>query len=288
VEWKKTLLFAVVPALIAGLFAIGPKLYDIIAEPRAELTYSLVSGPELPVGGGVQRIVSVTIRNSGKKSLTSVDAVLSIENGKIEAHKVQDTGGPRASLRVTATELSLQVFKLHPGEQIPLSAMIVLPGASSTPRLTLRSEEVLGKPEVPKPENRQDFLSLLGAVLTGGSVFLMALIAMGRKGPMARILDDYKDDILFYIPARLQLNTVRDHLRSKVPGITYLRIADTLLAYGLAGTPEERAKAAQGLKCLLLIKGVAETSVSVIIQDLRLLAADSFSQAEVTALLTPV
>ena len=57
-----------------------------------------------------------------------------------------------------------------------------------------------------------------------------------------------------------------------------------LLAYGLQQDPERRERAALAMKCLLLIKDMADVSRSVVVRNIHLLE-ESFSKEEAAQLL---
>lgn len=69
-DFKKVILYAIIPAIIAGLFAVIPKIYDEINEPKALLGYSIIQGPSLGVDGVNKSIVTIQTRNLGKKVLS--------------------------------------------------------------------------------------------------------------------------------------------------------------------------------------------------------------------------
>ncbi|MDD9197212.1 hypothetical protein PVK62_15395 [Aliivibrio sp. S3MY1] len=77
-DMKKVVLYAIIPAIIAGLFALIPKIYDEMNEPKASLEYTVFKGPLLRTGEQYKTIVSIEVENTGKKVLSN--AVTTIES----------------------------------------------------------------------------------------------------------------------------------------------------------------------------------------------------------------
>ena len=153
------------------------------------------------------------------------------------------------------------------------------------PTVVVRSAEVRGEERsAAEPSRGASRLDLLSAVLTGVSVFLMAItvVLRIRRGTLPGLSG--KQDALFYIPARLGLPEIANEMRLADAFLTYMRMADILLAYGLSGTDEEREKAILALKSLLLIKNVAEESLSSITRNLRLLSRTEVSDQQISVL----
>jgi hypothetical protein len=278
-EWKKVLLYAIGPAVIAGLFSIAPKLYDIATEPKAELTYSSIIGPELHSESGVRKIIAIAIENSGKRPLSNVTASLTVDSGRIEAHKIQEGSGLKLSSGVTDREVSLAVLKLHPGEKFSLSALVLNTAPALSPHFALRSDEVLGSQKEVTGTQKKELSSILGAFGTAASVFAMALAFM-LKAARSGFGFHFKKDIIFYIPARLGLPITVNEMLSANGNMTYLRMADMLLAHGTTSDANGKQKAVTALKCMLLIKDMANTSRSIVLENLRVLEGKCFNESE--------
>ncbi|WP_287983921.1 hypothetical protein [Diaphorobacter sp.] len=267
-EWKKIVLYAIVPSCIAGLFSVAPKFYDIATEPKAELTFDAVVGPELQTAAGYQKIVSVTIENTGARPLTSVYGSVAFEGGKLEASKVNGGNALKPTVSSNAAEVSFSVPKVHPGEKLTISAMGVVTRAAASPVVTVRSDETLGtekKIEGKRVSSWQAaFNSLLGGVVASIAAFfaislwLLRTIGVGAGS---------KQDLLVFIPARLGMVTVL-----AIPNLqeaSFRHLADRLLAVGL--DPQWRPKAVTALKCMLLIKDMQSTSLKIVEQNLRMI-----------------
>lgn len=283
-EWKKVFLYAIAPALIAGLFAIAPKLYDIATEPKAELTYIAASGPELQVANGVQKIVSITVQNSGSRSLSNIVAQFVLDDGKIETHKVQESSGLKPILSVSERELGLTLQKLHPGEKFTLSALVLGSKPGASPYLTLRSDEVLGGALEEPKSKKGERLPFYSALSTALSVFAMAMVFLTKSKSIGGFLANHKQDAIFYIPARLGMPNIAKAMHDARSNLTYLRMADILMSYGLSTNENNKNKAIAALKCLVMISDMAETSKRVVVSNLRILMGVHFDQTEIDEL----
>lgn len=279
IEWKQVFLYALTPALIAGFFSVIPKLYDIAVEPKAELTYSVTNGPEIQASDSFQRIVSITINNSGKLFLTKISADLTINAGVIQASKIYELTGLEPKISSSDNFLKIELQKMHPGEQFVISALLSSKQSNIKPDFTLRSEEALGTINgdiEPKKSN-----SFSSALFSGVAVFIMSIILL-RRNP--KVEKTYKPEFLFYIVARLRLREISKALEFDNSNLTYLRMADILLSYGLLN--EDRSKFITALKSLLFIKDIASTSKEIIISNIKTLEGDKYSQHEIESLLS--
>lgn len=280
IEFKKVLIFTIVPAVIAGLFSIAPKLYDIFSEPTAELLYIFSSGPELEVQDGLQKILSIRIINSGKKPLTNISAYLNLEKGNIKAYKVHEDSGLKPSIQKSDNGISVEVKNIHPSESFTISAMLFTPQTGISPDFNLRSKEILGKQYTANSEQSTTELDLQGAILAAISVFVMALLVITKRIPIFGFLTGSKQDILFYITARLNLPAISKEMQLIDTNLTYLRMADILLAHGLKSDDVERENTLKALKCLLLVSGIADISQAIVTDNIKLLEGDLFSDEE--------
>ncbi|MGM3224380.1 hypothetical protein [Dickeya zeae] len=279
IEWKQVLLYALTPALIAGFFSVLPKLYDIAVEPKAELTYLVTNGPEIQASDSFQRIISITIKNSGKRFLTKISADLSINKGVIQAYKLYDLKGLEPKVSSASDLLKIELQKMHPDEQFVISALLSSNESNVSPDFTLRSDEILG--DIKKNSDSKKDNSISGGILTGVAVFIMSIIFMSRLSTLGV---GYKQDFLFYIIARLRLTEISKKIELDNSSFTYLRMADILLIHGLSC--DERTKFITALKALLLIKGMASVSKEIVISNIKTLEGDKYNQDEINNLLS--
>jgi len=282
---QKALLFAILPALIAGAFSIAPKVYDVVVEPTASLTYRLAAGPELGAPDGYRKILSVVISNTGKKPLSEIKASLDLPQGRIERHRVVETSGLAPAVEAGDQSVTVSFPVLHPGENLTLAAMVLLPQPAVEPKFLLRSREILGTAATDPPMGRDTKLDLVGAVLAAASVFLMSLLFMLRlRGGALPFGSGSKQDALFYIAGRLGLTPISDEMRLADAQLTFLRMADILLSHGLHSQGSEREKAILGLKALLLVRDMAGVSKEIVITNLKTLEGSFFAEEIVAAL----
>lgn len=282
---QKVVLFAVLPALIAGVFSIAPKIYDVLVEPTASLTYRLASGPELGAPDGYRKILSAVVLNTGKKPLTDVKASLELPDGRVERHRVVETSGLTPSTLAGDQSVTVTLPSLHPGENLTLAAMVLIPQPTVEPKFVLRSKEVLGTAAADPPAGRERRLDLFGAILAAASVFAMSLgVMLKLRGGGLPFGPASKQDVLFYIAGRLGLSSISDEMRLADARLTYLRMADILLSHGLHAQGPERDKAIQGVKALLLIRDMARVSRDVVISNLKALQGNEYAEEAVTLL----
>src|SRR5574340_464365 len=125
-SWKKVILFAIIPALIAGIFSIAPKAYDIFMQPKANLEYKITDGPGLELSGKWRKVVSVKNTNSGKLTLKNLQSELIVKNGIIEASTVKDNVGLHPTISTNQSKVDVKINNLHPNENFSVSAMVLL------------------------------------------------------------------------------------------------------------------------------------------------------------------
>lgn len=282
-NFNRKIIYIILPAIIVGLFTLIPTFWDALTAPKAELTYSLTSGPVLQTQTNYRTILSVNVSNTGKKSLSNVVVNILLEDGEIEAYNVLEVAGLKPIIIAEYQCISVEIPKFHPDEDFSVSLMLILPNAQFNPIFSLRSDEIVGEP-ASEITGDADFLSLLpGAILAGSATLIMILILIGRGGFPPTYLRS-KSDILFYIPARLQLPEVTNQQRLVQGRLTYLDTADVMLSQGLLSSGKDRENVVKALKCLLLIKGISDTSLNIIKNNIRILEGDDYSEKEITQL----
>ncbi|HEW9975231.1 TPA: hypothetical protein VGT13_002188 [Shewanella algae] len=280
-EWKRVILFAIVPALIAGVFAVAPKLYDEFTEPKAILEYNITKGPILKDNGEHKAIYAIQVINNGKKPLSAINALLK-SSGKIGAiNTYEDTG---LSPKILQDPPSVTVETLHPGESFTISLMLITPDKENKLDFVLRSKEILGTKFKPTNESKNMKLDFVSGLTSAFSVFVMAIIIMYQirsKNSLAPFTS-YKQDLLFYICAKLDLTEEAVKLGLN-DGITYLRYSDILYAIAIK-SPSSTNKVICALKCVLLNSSIALSSRAIIKRHIEVLEADNFSENEMTLL----
>lgn len=164
--------------------------------------------------------------------------------------------------------------------------MLILPNAQSTPIFSLRSDEIVGEPASQITRNVYSLTALFGAILAGSAALIMILIStkLGGFPPYLFQSDDGKSDILLYIPMLLQLPEITNRQCLIQGGLTYLNTADIMLSQGLLSSGKDRENIVKALKCLLLIKPIAATSLKIISNNIRILEGGNYSEKEITEL----
>lgn len=287
-ELKKVFLFAIAPALITGLFTIAPKLYEIATEQSSELTYSMIVGPEMQVQNGFQKIIAVTVENSGKKTLSNVAGTLTVADGAFLSNEVEKSNTLPTEIAADNQHITLAIKKLHPHESFVISTLVLANRQRGMlPEFGIRSDEVLGIPKVSNPSatSFSKWLAPLLSALAVGLVTFMFLFSRlaydpSKADPSAATV--VKDGMLYYIAARLQLQRCLDHWSNG--GLTYHHFADLMLSHGLSGPPAERARTVMALKCLLLVKNMAPVSKAITVRNLNTLEGGAFDQNQIDAI----
>lgn len=284
-DLKGVFFYAVLPALIAGGFAIAPKLYDIATEPKASLSFTSTAGPVVRLSSGVKQIISTTVWNDGKRPLTDVKLIVSPEaDTKIEASTFEQTTGLSFEELENENRTTYEVAGLLPGEKFSVAAMLTAQGEVKLPGVSVRSEEILGSIAETQVKQGSSNIDFAGALLASFSVFAMSIVLRRkvRGGGLPSI--GGKQDVLFFIPARLKLPEIANEMRLADTNLTYLRMADILLAHGIESEDDIKDRTVKALKCMLLIEGIAESSIQIIKDNLKILEGDDFSQEEISLL----
>jgi len=282
-ELKKVILYAIIPAVIAGVFAVAPKLYDEFTEPKAVLEYRLTKGPILREGSDQKSIYAIDVINNGKKPLSKINASLK-SLGKVEAINIYENTGLSSEIKNNPTTISVET--LHPEESFTISLMLIAKDGQNKIDVVLRSKEVLGtefRGTDTEKNNTPDFLSALAVAL---SVFIMSMYFINRfkKGGVANIFNVEKPNVLFFIAAKFGFVEIVRLYGINEGNITYLRFADMLYAKGVNGNEEEAFKVCVALKCMLLNSTIAELSRNVVIDNIKAIEGDEFSVDEINLL----
>jgi hypothetical protein len=285
-EWKKILFYAIVPALIAGVFAVAPKLYDEFTEPKAVLSYLITKGPVLTEGNIRKTIFAINISNDGRKPLTNITSLLNTESD-IQALTTYEETGLKPSVNKTNTPYTISVATLHPDESFVISLMLVSSKDSPEINFQLRSKETLGVAKNPNISKKSQSTDILSAFMAGFSVFIMSFVLLfrGKRGlPLPLLMN--KPHVLYYLSARLGFVDIIERYGLSEGHTTYLRFGDMLLAKGQSGSDEEKQKAITGLKCLLLIEHMASSSKKLIIRNIKVLEGSDYSQEEIDLIIS--
>jgi hypothetical protein len=282
-EWKKVILYAIIPALIAGVFAVSPKLYDEFTEPKAVLEYFINRGPIIKTEGSYKSIYSIDVNNKGRKPLSKVYASIK-SKGVVEAVNTYESTG--LSPEIKAKSPIITVETLHPGEGFTISFMLVTTDDQNKIDFILRSQEVLGYEFKPADPKKTKKLDLASAMATAVSVFSMAVFVMFRvkSGKSLGSFVSDKPNFLYYIAATLGLLDITRSYGISEGSITYMRFGDMLYSIGKGGEPEEKEKALIALKCMLLNSTMAEVSRQCIIRNIKALSDDEYSEEEIDLL----
>ncbi len=283
-EWKKILFYAIIPAIIAGTFAVGPKLYDEFNEPKAVLEYKISKGPMLKDEKADKSIYAIEVINNGKKPLSSIYASIKTK-GSIEAINTYESTG--LSPVVISNPPSVSVETLHPNEAFTISLMLVTTKGENALDFVLRSKEALGGAFKPTDTKKMKTLDRFSAIATSISVFLMAFVFLtrARKGKPIISVISHKSDIIYYIAVKIGLSNIVNKYGINEGKVTYLRFGDMLFSIANAGDSEDKRKAILALKTMLLNIDMAEVSKNMIIRNLKSIEGDDYSEEEISLLI---
>ncbi len=281
-EWKKIIFYAIIPAIIAGIFAVAPKLYDEFTEPKARLIYDITRGPLLKEGSDFKSIFAIQVNNAGKRPLSSIFASIRTKSKIAALNTFDETGlSPLVDLEFSPPNISVKT--LHQNESFTISLMLISPNEDMGIEIVLRSNEVLGE-KFEQPSDKKGISSdLLSAITTSLAVFFMVITVMirFRKGGSMPGMS-YKQDTLFYIAAKLNLTNLVNSYGIKEGSLTYMRFGDMLLSQGYL--ENQKSKAILALKAMLLIEHISENSQKLIIRNIELLENENFSEEEIEIL----
>ncbi|MBF4246904.1 hypothetical protein EA004_18000 [Vibrio anguillarum] len=268
-DMKKVLLYAIIPAIIAGLFALIPKVYDEMNEPKANLEYSIFQGPLLKAGEQYKTIVSIEVENTGKKVLSNVVAIVD-SYADIESENLTSSMGFEPKL-TSVDSVKVSAGKMHPNDKFSLSLMLSSQTNILPPKIALRADEVVGTIKSSKKDNSKN-VSFFSSLLSGMSVFVMSayFIVKSRFGTtLPSILS--KHDNLFYIAAKVGSKDLVDAISKQGGSLTYLRFSDIIFYLGESGELKKQ-DAINGLECLLLVDEIAASSRKHIERNLTVLS----------------
>ena len=172
-EARNILYYAIIPAVIAGIFTLAPKGYEILTEPKTSLSYTVVAGPKISINNEQQQVISIEITNNGSKTLTNVNAELNITSGSIEAVTPENNSGLTLSSNIYSNKAIISTPVVHPGESFSISSLIKTTSPNQKPNLTVRSNETLGEK---KTEENKPSLSWKTALAAAMGVFSAYLI----------------------------------------------------------------------------------------------------------------
>jgi hypothetical protein len=261
-------LYVILPSLIAGFFGITPLIYNELTKPRAEMSYNVVSGPSIPVTNQFRRIFAIRVTNTGKIPLNHTTVEISSPNGQIE------------SLVAEQPPDTMTVERMLPGEQVNTSVMPVSNSSEPFLRVQARSDEVVGIEQAPEQNSTEPTqLVAFGALASGLAVAAMTLLAATRLRKLGRRVDilgnilegGEKGDVITFIAGVSQVIPVSEQMWLSAHDITYARLADLFLFIGLKGDDSVKSRCILGLQALLVIGGIADTSLKKMRENLELL-----------------
>jgi hypothetical protein len=288
---KKLILFAIIPAIITGIMSFAPKLYDIIKEPKAKLIYDQVVSIPVQYEGGYIRTLRVETENVGKRPLNNLSASIVFKNGVIQTKELSNPIGLKTIEKSDSKVYSVQVESFLPGDYITINAILWAKSKDSMPIFNARTQKIIAQPKEEKLifSNTEKKSNIMGSFLASGTVFVMVIITVirrkkGLRLPMPGL--SYKEDAIRYIFAKAQIPKDESRQIWESYGTTYINAGDILLSYGLKKDASERKIVIESLKCFLLVKSISRTSQEAIINNIKILERDAFSEENIKELIS--
>ncbi|REL28211.1 hypothetical protein DXX93_17650 [Thalassotalea euphylliae] len=279
-DYKNIIFYAVIPALIAGLFTLIPKIYDEVSEPEAKLEYSVLRGPSVEVSGQNKWIVMVKVENTGKKILSNVVAHIE-SSDTLEAIELTKSSGLSPQID-RENGLNLRVNRMHSNDFFTVSLMLTSSSRLIHPKIALRSDEVLGNLIIHTQDSSE--FSVLGFLIPTLSVFIVASLVLRKsENGRAALVGFDKINSLFYIAAKMGISDIVQFLNVSDSNTTYLRFAD-LLVYKAINDESQKDNVIKGLKSLLLIGEVADSTIEHIERHIENLEEVMYNSEEIVRL----
>jgi len=271
----------VLPAVLAGVFSLIPNVFERITSPEASLSYSLISSPSIRTTTGYSRILSLTIENSGTTRITGVEASITFAGGTIERMSVGDSSGDRPQIGTAEETGRITVRSLFPKERIAVTALATSLSPATRPSISVRSEQTLGLPKATKDEDRDDnspkwtaILAALGALTaTGLGLFTLRnqrgnisseyFHMMNARADIPDRVVDTSEAIMF-IADLVGSPQLTERLEARKYKMLYVQFADILAASAELGKGEQRRRMIAGLKSILMLPFLHDTSKTII------------------------
>jgi hypothetical protein len=254
-SWFGRALLVVVPALIAGVFSIAPKLYDELTKPRAALSYTQTSGPAISTNAGFRQIFSLTVENAGKVPLTGIDIDIRLPTAtQIESSAIEPRAGLSPVVSSEKDSYRAHLDRLLPTEMMGISIMTISNALGTSLTIALRSNEVLGAPHSIDLNNKNDpfglFLSAALAALSVGLAFLIGMTFLRAALRRQIFRGSSHDDNIRFIAALSEVPMPRSVFSAET-ALTYIATGDLFLDAGLNGEKDVKDRCVLALRALL-------------------------------------
>lgn len=280
-ERKHYLLIVLIPAFIAGFFALTPKIYDIITEPKKVLNYSINIGPAIQEISGYKSILVIEIKNNGKAKLNNITGTIQLREGAIEKMTFKDSNSLHPTIIPHDKSIEITCKSLLYNDNIIISLLAQTVSHKPNVEITIRSDEIRAEEILLNEKNKNDsYLSIIGAALSAISVFVMSIFVIKNKSLLniiGKAAYKNKNDILFYIA----INSSNEELIEMVnqnEKLAYLRFSDSI-SEKFKKTKDKKLISAQ--YCLLLIKEIVEDSRKIIFENLKLMGCANLPDEDI-------
>ena len=263
-EWSKLLLWVLLPTIITAAAGLAPTLISWLTAPRSILQFDIISGPAIDTGAGAKRIHAIKISNYGTTALTNVEVTISVSGGGIE-----DLVFEKSSLHTSKTTQGptylISISRMLPEDVLNASVLVTATDANEPLVVAARSDQVLGSAAKQKV-SATDVLSssiLLSAAATASTVFVMSVIVIyriRRSGVFGGLNDNMRSDLITLIIGLSRVLPVpAELLFDENDELSYRRLADVLLIYGLKSSAADRDRCILCLTALLQLPSALES-----------------------------
>jgi hypothetical protein len=223
------------------------------------LVYEFQDGPGIQVGGSeFKKIAVLRIVNDGNGKLTNVKGGIVIDNSAINMVTKSDSYVDNVEVVINNNGFNYKIRTLTRGEEQTFSIMYTCLNSCSEPKITLKSDESIGKSR--KPEKADNIR--ISAIVSVISTFMMLILMKSktfRKFIQRHIARISREDIIAHVVCRLGIEDLY-HDSLKLSELTYYRFADLSFAHAQK-YPERSVQIAAALEIFLGIKGIAELSL---------------------------
>ncbi len=305
-NWKILIVAATLPALVSGLFILGPKVHEQVTEPRDSLSYRVKALTNRAEATESRAGYSIKVVNDGDKSLSGVVATVQTK-ARIKKVKILEETGIAAAINAKAKPYSIRVGTLHPHEEFTIVVTLVPQVKDVSFKADVSSNEADGRilqPEgwIPRKAvilaeslqriEKQDLVtSGMSALAVFGTLLpllFILLLSKRKSGGSSSTTTPTKrknaPDLLFYVAARTGLAELLSQHDIKENTAGYRKFADLVFVTAKATEGKKRSNYIATLKALLLVDHDEAKTRDLIERNIKRLEGKDFDQSATSEL----
>ena len=268
----------IITGVISLAVAVGGNiLVNKLSEEKLLLTYDLTVSETFSSSKKNIRIATVTVSNSGSKSIDDVSLTVELPDGNIQEHKISGLPVNSYNIDKKKSKLALTTKYLNPEENFYIQLLLNNPKEIEfLPFIDLRGRGTLGTQVVKHKKN-----ALLEMILTIMVALTTAMLFLRFKSYRTKIFGlDYIDsklsdlgdkhgdeqrDVVAYILSMMSLGTYADEIRYIPREISYWSICDHLTQKWLdTGDKTKYMEGAKALEKLIDYAQINDQSILLI------------------------